>query len=71
MITIVGRAETIGRPLLYGTTKEFLKYFGLKSLSELPKPPEIDEIMKEENYEDQLNLRNEVMDDEGENSEEN
>ena len=71
LITIVGRAETIGRPLLYGTTKEFLKYFGLKSLSELPKPPEIDEIMKEENYEDQLNLRNEVMDDEGENSEEN
>ncbi|MFN3135192.1 MAG: SMC-Scp complex subunit ScpB, partial [Candidatus Kryptonium sp.] len=72
LITIVGRAETIGRPLLYGTTKEFLKYFGLKSLSELPKPLEIEEIMKEENYEDQYSLKNEVMSDEREeNSEEN
>lgn len=48
LITIVGRADTIGRPLLYGTTKEFLKYFGLKSLSELPKPTEIEEIIKED-----------------------
>ncbi len=48
LITIVGRANTIGRPLLYGTTKEFLKYFGLKSLSELPKPTEIEEIMRED-----------------------
>ncbi|MCS7229198.1 MAG: SMC-Scp complex subunit ScpB [Candidatus Kryptonium sp.] len=47
LITIVGRAETLGRPLLYGTTKEFLKYFGLKNLSELPKPSEIEEITKE------------------------
>ena len=36
LITIVGRAATPGRPLLYGTTKDFLKHFGLKSLSELP-----------------------------------
>lgn len=33
---IVGRKETIGRPLLYGTTTEFLKHFGLSHLSELP-----------------------------------
>ena len=59
LITIVGRAETIGRPLLYGTTKEFLKYFGLKDLSELPKPSEIEEIMKEEESE-KLNLQDEV-----------
>jgi segregation and condensation protein B len=45
LITIVGRAETIGRPLLYGTTQEFLKYFGLKNLSDLPKPTEIEEII--------------------------
>ena len=32
LITITGRAETIGRPLLYGTTTEFLKYFGLYNL---------------------------------------
>lgn len=35
-IKIVGRKEVPGRPLLYGTTTEFLKYFGLNSLSDLP-----------------------------------
>lgn len=50
LITIKGRAETIGRPLLYSTTEEFLKYFGLNSLSDLPKPREIDEIMNDEDF---------------------
>lgn len=36
LIKIVGRKEVVGRPLLYGTTQEFLKYFGLTSLSDLP-----------------------------------
>ncbi len=36
LIKIVGRKESLGRPLLYGTTGEFLKYFGLKNLAELP-----------------------------------
>lgn len=45
LITIVGRAATPGRPLLYGTTQDFLKHFGINDLSELPKPREIDEIM--------------------------
>lgn len=36
LIKIVGRKEVIGRPLLYGTTQEFLKYFGLNSLADLP-----------------------------------
>lgn len=63
LITIVGRAETLGRPLLYGTTKEFLKYFGLKSLSELPKPSEIEEITKDESDE-KLNLQTEVNENE-------
>ncbi len=72
LITIVGRAETIGRPLLYGTTKEFLKYFGLKNLSELPKPSEIEEIMKDEELENKYNLQNEVTEDDSEeNSKEN
>ena len=50
LITIKGRAETIGRPLLYATTDEFLKYFGLNSLSDLPKPREITEIMNDEDF---------------------
>lgn len=36
LIKIVGRKEALGRPLLYGTTQEFLKHFGLAHLSELP-----------------------------------
>jgi segregation and condensation protein B len=50
LITITGRAETIGRPLLYGTTDEFLKYFGLNKISDLPKPREVEEIMKDEDF---------------------
>ncbi len=36
LVRVVGRKETVGRPLLYGTTPEFLRHFGLKSLSEMP-----------------------------------
>lgn len=36
LIKVVGRKETIGRPLLYGTTVDFLRHFGLKHLTELP-----------------------------------
>jgi len=36
LIKIVGRKEVVGRPLLYGTTQEFLKYFGISSLNDLP-----------------------------------
>jgi len=50
LITIKGRAETVGRPLLYGTTDEFLKYFGLNNLSDLPKPRELEEIMQDEDF---------------------
>ena len=50
LISITGRAETIGRPLLYKTTDEFLKYFGLKDLSDLPKPREIEDIMQDEDF---------------------
>ncbi len=51
LVTIVGRAATPGRPLLYGTTKEFLKHFGINDLSELPKPREIEELMAEAEFE--------------------
>jgi segregation and condensation protein B len=50
LITIKGRAETVGRPLLYATTDEFLKYFGLNTLADLPKPRELDEIMQDEDF---------------------
>lgn len=50
LVTISGRAESIGRPLLYNTTDEFLKYFGLNKISDLPKPREIEELMKDEDF---------------------
>ncbi len=37
LVKIVGRAEEIGRPMLYGTTKGFLEVFGLSGLKDLPK----------------------------------
>ena len=40
LIVEVGRRDTLGRPILYGTTDKFLAHFGLSSLDELPKPPE-------------------------------
>jgi len=50
LITISGRADSVGRPLLYVTTPEFLKYFGLNNLSDLPRPRELEEIMKDEDF---------------------
>ncbi len=47
LIRIVGRKEVIGRPLLYATTNQFLEYFGLNSLSELPRLAEVGEITLE------------------------
>jgi segregation and condensation protein B len=36
LVRVVGRKETPGRPILYGTTREFLEHFGLRDLAELP-----------------------------------
>ncbi len=38
LIEITGKAETIGRPMLYGTTQKFMEYFGINDLAELPTP---------------------------------
>ncbi|MCP4633933.1 MAG: SMC-Scp complex subunit ScpB, partial [candidate division Zixibacteria bacterium] len=52
-ITLSGRAKTIGRPLLYSTTNEFLKYFSLNSLNDLPKMEEIEELLSAKEQESQ------------------
>jgi segregation and condensation protein B len=41
LVTIKGRSTVVGRPLLYGSTGDFLNYFGLKDLTELPRPEEL------------------------------
>ena len=51
LLTVTGRAETVGRPLLYGTTREFLKHFGLNDITDLPRPREIEEILGESQFE--------------------
>lgn len=41
LVKIVGRKEALGRPLLYGSTTDFMKQFGLRSLDELPRLEEL------------------------------
>lgn len=48
LIEVSGRLDAPGKPLLYKTTKHFLKHFGINSIDELPKPREIDEILKDD-----------------------
>lgn len=50
LVTVVGRSEALGHPLLYGTTREFLSHLGLKGLSQLPDLPTLEEVV--ENRED-------------------
>ena len=78
LVKIVGRAEVIGRPMLYGTTKRFLEVFGLKGLDDLPKVEELrsgDRPIPEKAQPDQPSEESdddeeEVIDEEGEEEEE-
>jgi segregation and condensation protein B len=47
LIVIAGRSEGPGRPLLYKTSSEFLKFFGLNRLTDLPRIEEIEEMIRE------------------------
>ena len=49
-VSVVGRSETVGRPLLYGTTDRFLDQFGLTGLDALPSPREIEEILADPRF---------------------
>ncbi len=55
-----GRSEAIGRPVLYGTTLEFLAQFGFESLSDLPEIEDVDSLLlsdeEAEQSEDQLTI---------------
>jgi segregation and condensation protein B len=46
LIVAKGRKETVGRPMLYGTSKEFLIQFGLKDLSDLPSIEDFEDLMQ-------------------------
>ncbi len=47
LIKELGKLDRIGRPIIYGTTDEFLRVFGLEKIEMLPKLNEIDELIKE------------------------
>lgn len=49
LIKIVGRKEVPGRPYVYGTTQQFLEYFGLKALQDLPKLEDFPSLMVQKN----------------------
>lgn len=46
LITMAGRASTVGRPVLYKTTEHFLAYFGINSLADLPSLEEVEALLK-------------------------
>jgi len=56
LVKVSGRAASPGKPLLYKTTTHFLKHFGINSVDELPKPREIDEILKDDDMADHRRL---------------
>jgi segregation and condensation protein B len=47
LVEVAGRSEGVGRPLIYSTTREFLKKFGFASLKDLPEVPEYEEMRRE------------------------
>ena len=47
LVEVVGRGEGIGRPLLYGTTPQFLEHFGFDSIDDLPRPEALPVILKD------------------------
>jgi segregation and condensation protein B len=47
LIEVTGRAEGVGRPLLYGTTSRFLEHFGFRSLEDLPRPEELPVVLRD------------------------
>ena len=73
LIKNMGRKKVPGRPMMYGTTRKFLEYFGLKSLSDLPTLEEFkddiqrgDMYIKEERAQGELSLQQEIRHEESE-----
>jgi segregation and condensation protein B len=56
LVSIAGRGEGIGRPLLYGTTDLFLEYFGLPALEALPRPDELQVLFADRERQAELEL---------------
>ena len=57
----MGRRETVGRPIINGTSQEFLQYFGLNSLDELPKLEEFNFTEKDIELPEHLQKKEEAQ----------
>ncbi|PQJ33467.1 SMC-Scp complex subunit ScpB [Salinibacter sp. 10B] len=53
LVDVEGRADSLGRPLLYGTTSQFLEQFGLKSLDDLPTLREVEELLDDPAFDEE------------------
>jgi segregation and condensation protein B len=51
LVRMLGRKEAVGKPILYGTTREFLSYFGLASLEDLPPVEEFEGLLGDDQLE--------------------
>lgn len=69
LILELGRKETIGNPILYGTTDEFLQYLDIENLSQLPEIEKIEQLFAE-NIDDKNNDKNNNRNDNGNNDKE-
>jgi segregation and condensation protein B len=53
LVDVKGRSESLGRPLLYGTTPAFLEQFGLNTLDDLPTIREVEDLLDDPNFDDE------------------
>jgi len=53
LVDVEGRADSLGRPLLYGTTDLFLEQFGLNSLEDLPTLREVEELLDDPSFDEE------------------
>ena len=65
LVRMVGRSDDVGKPMLYGTTKEFLELFGLPSLKEMPTLQEIEDMLPKnevgEAEDEEIRIRTELQ----------
>jgi segregation and condensation protein B len=61
LVKIIGKKDVPGKPMLYGTTQEFLQYFGLKDLSSLPTLKEFQELETGEEVMEEISVGHETV----------
>ena len=63
LIRVMGRKSVVGKPLIYGTTDQFLRYFGLRNLAELPRLEELKAPAEDQNFTTEVTEGTENTDD--------